>query len=76
MQDIEAMQAQIAAVMPNWSKEVPGFHAVLAMQAFSLVEATHYEEARDRGHHALSLMPRDARAFHALHRPDVSDLLP
>lgn len=64
--DIEAMQAQIAAVMPNWSKEVPGFHAVLAMQAFSLVEATHYEEARDRGLHALSLMPRDARALHAL----------
>jgi hypothetical protein len=33
-----------------------------AMQAFSLVEATHYEEARDRGLQALSLMPYDARA--------------
>jgi hypothetical protein len=64
--DIEAMQAHIAAVLPNWSEAVPGFHAVLAMQAFSLVEATHYEEARDRGLHALSLMPRDARAHHAL----------
>ena len=64
--DIEAMHAHIAAVLPNWSVAVPGFHAVLAMQAFSLVEATHYEEARDRGLHALSLMPRDARALHAL----------
>jgi hypothetical protein len=64
--DIGAIQAHIAAVLPNWSEGVPGFHAVLAMHAFSLVEATHYEEARDRGLHALSLMPRDARAHHAL----------
>ena len=60
------MHTHIAAVLPHWSVAVPGFHAVLAMQAFSLVEATHYEEARDRGLHALSLMPHDARAFHAL----------
>jgi hypothetical protein len=45
---------------------MPGFHAVLAMHAFSLVEASRYEEARDRGLHALSLMPGDARAHHAL----------
>ena len=64
--DIEAMQAHIAAVLPDWSVAVPGFHSVLAMQAFSLVEAAHYEEARDRSLHALSLMPRDARALHAL----------
>jgi hypothetical protein len=64
--DIEAMQARIAAVLRSWSEAVPGFHAVLAMQAFSLVEATHYEEARDRGQYALSLMPDDARAHHAL----------
>jgi hypothetical protein len=64
--DIEAMQARIAAVLPSWSEEVAGFHAVLAMQAFSLVEASRYEEARDRGLYALSLMPSDARAHHAL----------
>jgi hypothetical protein len=64
--DIEAMQARIATVLRSWSEAVPGFHAVLAMQAFSLVEGTHYEEARDRGLYALSLMPDDARAHHAL----------
>ena len=64
--DIEAMQARIAAVLPSWSKEVAGFHSVLAMQAFSLVEATRYEEAGDCGLRALSLMPGDARAHHAL----------
>jgi hypothetical protein len=64
--DVEAMQSRIAEVLPNWSEEVPGFHAVLAMQAFSLVEATHYQEARDCGLHALSLAPGDARAHHAL----------
>jgi hypothetical protein len=60
------MQARIAGVLPNWSEDMPGFHAVLAMHAFSLVEASRYEEARDRGLHALSLMPGDARAHHAL----------
>jgi hypothetical protein len=64
--DIEAMQGRIAAVLPNWSEQVPGFHAVLAMRAFSLVETARYEEAWDRGLHALSLMPGDARAHHAL----------
>jgi tetratricopeptide (TPR) repeat protein len=66
MGDIETMQARIAGVLPNWSEHVPGFHAVLAMEAFSLVEATRYEEAKDRGLRALSLMPGDARAHHAL----------
>jgi hypothetical protein len=64
--DIAAMQARIAAVLPNWSEAVPGFHAVLAMHAFSLVEASRYEEATDRGLHALSLTPGDVRAHHAL----------
>jgi hypothetical protein len=64
--DIEAMHTHLAAVLPDWSEAVPGFHAVLAMQSFSLVETGHYQEAKDRGRYSLSLMPRDARAHHAL----------
>jgi hypothetical protein len=66
MGNIEGMQVRMAAVRRVWSQQVPGFHAVLAMQAFSLVEATRHEEARDCALHALSLMPGDARAHHAL----------
>ena len=64
--DIEGMGARIAAVLPAWSKDAPGYHAVLAMQAFSLVESARYERAADRGQRALELDPWDARAHHAL----------
>jgi len=64
--DVESMVARIAAVLPAWSKDAPGYHAVLAMQAFSLVESAQYGRAADRGRRALELDPWDARAHHAL----------
>jgi len=64
--DIEGMGARITGVLPAWSKDAPGYHAVLAMQAFSLVEAAQYAWAADRGLRALELDPWDARAHHAL----------
>jgi hypothetical protein len=64
--DIAGMAARVAAVLPAWSKDTPGYHAVLAMQAFSLVEAAQYARAADRGLRALELDPWDARAHHAL----------
>ena len=64
--DIESMAARITKVLPAWSKSTPGYHAVLSMQAFSLVESAHYAWAADCGLHALELDPWDARAHHAL----------
>jgi len=64
--DIDGMGARIAAVLPAWSKGVPGYHAVLAMQAFSLGEVARYADAEDRGLRSLELDPSDARAHHAL----------
>jgi hypothetical protein len=64
--DIDGMAARVAAVLPAWSRGVPGYHAVLAMQAFSLVEAARYAEAEGSGLHSLELDPSDARAHHAL----------
>jgi hypothetical protein len=64
--DTDTMQARIAAVLPAWSPSAPGYHAVLAMHTFSLVEGAHYEAATDRGLWALDLNPADARAHHAL----------
>jgi tetratricopeptide (TPR) repeat protein len=64
--DTETMEARIAGVLPAWSPGAPGYHAVLAMHAFSLVESARYEAATDRGLWALDLNPADARAHHAL----------
>lgn len=64
--DVEGMRARVAAVLPAWSQHTPGYHAVLAMQAFSLVEYAAYGVAADLGMRALELAPWDARAHHAL----------
>lgn len=64
--DIEGMGARIAGVLPAWSQDTPSYHAVLAMQAFSLVEGAQYGRAAERGLRALELDPWDARAHHAL----------
>jgi len=64
--DVEGMGARISAILPAWSKDTPGYHAVLAMEAFSLVESAHYDRAAERGLRALELDPWDARAHHAL----------
>ena len=64
--DTDTMEGRIARVLPAWSPGAPGYHAVLAMHAFSLVEGARYEAATDRGLWALDLNPADARAHHAL----------
>jgi hypothetical protein len=62
----ENMEARVAAVLPAWSPGAPGYHAVLAMYAFSLVEGGRYEAATEHGLWALDLNPADARAHHAM----------
>jgi len=64
--DIGQMATRVAAVLPAWSKDLPGYHAVLAMQAFSEAECGRYAHALDRGLQALEIDPWDARAHHAL----------
>jgi tetratricopeptide (TPR) repeat protein len=49
-----------------WSRELPGFHAVLSMHAFALEECGDYGAAEDAALQAIELEPRDARAHHAL----------
>jgi len=64
--DLDAMASRITAVLPAWAPDLPGYHAVLAMQSFSLVEAARYDLAAEYGLRALELKPLDARAHHAL----------
>jgi len=64
--DVEAMGGRVSSVLSAWSQDLPGYHAVLAMQAFSLVESGRYASGVDHGLFALELEPRDVRAHHAV----------
>lgn len=64
--DVARMQDRVAAVLPAWSVDLPGHHAVLAMQAFSLEECGEYGRAEEAARAALALNPLDARAHHVM----------
>ncbi len=64
--DLDCMAERLPAALPAWSRELSGYHAVLAMQAFSLEESGHYERAREFAQQALAFDPLDARAHHVV----------
>ena len=64
--DATGMKERVATVLPAWSTDLPGYHAVLAMHAFSLEESGRYEEAEASARAALALDPLDARAHHVM----------
>ncbi|MGE5338748.1 MAG: tetratricopeptide repeat protein [Gemmatimonadota bacterium] len=64
--DTTRMADRIAAVLPAWSRDLPGYHAVLAMHAFGLEEGGEYERAESAARAALDLNPLDARAHHVM----------
>ena len=64
--DIVRLGDRAGHVLPAWSDDVPGYHAVLAMHAFGLGEAGDYAGAERFARQALALDPFDARAHHAL----------
>ena len=64
--DMERMHDRVAAVLPAWSDDLPGYHAILAMHAFSLEECSEYGRAEQAARAALALHPLDARAHHVM----------
>ena len=64
--DLERMAQRVPSVLSAWSAGMPGFHSVLAMQAFGAVESGGYQPAHDAVRRALELDPWDARAHHAM----------
>ena len=64
--DLARMNDRVAAVLPAWSSDAPGYHAVLAMHAFSLEECGEYERAEQAARAAVSLNAFDARAHHVM----------
>ena len=64
--DVARLHDRVAAVLPAWSRGLPGYGAVLAMHAFGLEESGEYEQAEQSARAALDLDPGNARAHHAL----------
>jgi len=60
------LRDRIARAMPMWSADVPGYHAVLGMQAFGLEESGDYAAAERAGRRAVEIEFRDAWAQHAV----------
>ncbi|MDQ6916619.1 MAG: tetratricopeptide repeat protein [Pseudomonadota bacterium] len=64
--DLICMRDRVRSILPAWSSDLPGYHAVLAMHAFSLEECGEYGRAEQAAHEALALNPADARAHHVM----------
>lgn len=64
--DRTRMKERVAALLPAWSRELPGYAAVLAMHAFGLEECGDYERAEQVARTALSLDASQARAHHVM----------
>jgi tetratricopeptide (TPR) repeat protein len=64
--DSRMLRDRIARALPAWSATLPGWHAVLGMQAFGLEETGDYARAERLGRQAVDLQPRDAWAQHAV----------
>lgn len=64
--DSRMLRDRIARALPQWSKDLPGYHAILGMHAFGLEETGLYARAEAVGRRAVELEPRDAWAWHAV----------
>ncbi len=64
--DARMLRDRIARVLPDWSLELPGYHALLGLYAFGLEECGDYRLAERYGREAIALQPADAWAQHAV----------
>jgi hypothetical protein len=64
--DMAQLHDRVAAVLPAWSSDLPGYHAVLAMHAFGLEECGEYEHAEETARATLALDPANTRAHHVM----------
>jgi tetratricopeptide (TPR) repeat protein len=64
--DAERLGSRVAGLLPAWSADMPGHHAVLSMHAFGLVERGDYDGAESAARAALASNPFDARAHHVM----------
>lgn len=60
------LRDRIGRALPAWQKGMPGYHAILGMQAFGLEEMGDYARAESFGRQAVEIEPRDGWAQHAV----------
>lgn len=60
------LRDRIARALPSWQSGMPGYHAILGMQAFGLEEMGDYARAEKLGRAAVEIEPRDGWAQHAV----------
>jgi hypothetical protein len=64
--DSRMLRDRIARALPQWDASMPGYHAVLGMQAFGLEETGDYARAESVGRLSVELEPRDGWGHHAV----------
>lgn len=60
------LRDRIARALPEWTPDMPAYHAILGMHAFGLEEMGDYARAEIQGKRAVELQPRDSWAQHAV----------
>ncbi|QKC80626.1 tetratricopeptide repeat protein [Mesorhizobium sp. NZP2077] len=60
------LRDRIARALPSWQNDMPGYHAMLGMEAFGLEEMGEYALAEKLGRTAVGIEPRDGWAQHAV----------
>nr|WP_287246718.1 tetratricopeptide repeat protein [Mesorhizobium sp.] len=60
------LRDRIGRALPSWQSGMPGYHAILGMQAFGLEEMGDYARAEKLGRMAVDIEPRDGWAQHAV----------
>ncbi|TJW41552.1 MAG: tetratricopeptide repeat protein [Mesorhizobium sp.] len=60
------LRDRIGRALPSWQSGMPGYHAILGMQAFGLEEMGDYARAEKLGRTAVEIEPRDGWAQHAV----------
>ena len=64
--DAASYARRATRALAAWTPGAPGYHAVLAMQAFALEESGEYGRAEEAARAALEREPLDLRAQHAI----------
>jgi tetratricopeptide (TPR) repeat protein len=60
------LRDRLARALPAWDGTMPGYHAMLGMQAFGFEEMGDYARAEALGRRATEIEPRDGWAQHAV----------
>lgn len=64
--DARMLRDRILRAAPAWDGDMPGYHALLSMQAFGLEETGNYLQAEASGRQSVALEPHDGWGWHAV----------